>query len=171
MRPAKLTALLALVLAAVTLAATADARRTPAPVEDGTLTVRDGKGAVALRFKGSLIGRLAKGRIAVQSSPMGTAAVVVRGWERRQMSRSGLRVVYSGTGIRFRIADERRLNVQVSGKGLNFSAVGLGEGWIDGWGDPEAGVFFDGSYALNGVEHPSLPNERTRFELAVPAPE
>jgi hypothetical protein len=29
-------------------------------------------------------------------------------------------------------------------------------------------VYFDGSYSLNGVEFPSLPNERTRFDLAAP---
>ena len=37
---------------------------------------------------------------------------------------------------------------------------------MDGYGDPEDGVFFDGSYSLNGIDHPTLPNERTRFELA-----
>ena len=51
---------------------------------------------------------------------------------------------------------------------LNFSAVGRGDGWMDGYGDPEDGVFFDGSYSLNGTDYPTLPNERMRFELAAP---
>ena len=72
------------------------------------------------------------------------------------------------TNIRFHIADDRKIVVRFNGKGLNFSVVGRGDGWMDGFGDPEDGVFFDGSYSLNGTDFPTLPNERMRFELAAP---
>lgn len=165
MRLTKALTLLALSIGLLAAAATAGAVRPP--VEDGTLSVRDGRGTVTLRMKGSVIGRLAKGRLTVTDSP-GGATIIVRGAE-DEVPVSGRTTVYSGKNIRFRIADDRRFVVKVAGKGLNFSAVGRGDGWMDGWGDPESGVFFDGSYSLNGVDHPTLPNERTRFNLSAPA--
>ena len=165
MRLAKALTLLALSIGLLAAAATASAVRPP--VEDGTLSVRDGRATVTLRMKGSVIGRLAKGRLTITDSPDG-ATIIVRG-EEDEVPISGRTTVYSGKNILFRIADDRRFVVKVAGKGLNFSAVGRGDGWIDGWGDPEGGVFFDGSYSLNGTDHPTLPNERTRFELSAPA--
>ena len=162
MRLAKALTLLALSIGLLAAAAAASAARPP--VEDGTLSVRDGRATVTLRMKGSVIGRLAKGRLTVTDSPDG-ATIIVRGAE-DEVPISGRTTVYSGKNIHFRIADDRRFVVKVAGKGLNFSAVGRGDGWIDGWGDPEGGVFFDGSYSLNGTDHPTLPNERTRFELS-----
>ena len=156
----------ALILGSLAATAAADAARPR--VEDGTLSVRDGRAAIQLRMKGSVIGRLAKGRLTVTGSPAATTTAIVRGWESRQRDVNGRTVTYIGAGMRFRIADDKRFNVRLTGKGLNFSSVGRGDGWMDGWGDPSAGVFFDGSYALNGVEFPSVPNERTRFELAAP---
>jgi hypothetical protein len=148
---------------AVSLAGSAAAAN-PKP-QDGTFSVRDGRAAIQLRMKGSIIGRVGNGKLVVTDSPDG-ATIVVRGAEKRETL--GKRTVYTGTNIRFRVADDKRFSVKVSGKGLNFSAVGRGDGWMDGWGDPAGGVYFDGSYSLNGVEFPSLPNERTRFDLAAP---
>jgi hypothetical protein len=164
-RLAKALTLLALGIGLLAAAATASAVRPP--VEDGTLSVRDGRATVTLRMKGSVIGRLAKGRLTVTDSPDG-ATIIIRGAE-DEVPISGRTTVYSGKNIRFRIADDRRFVVKVAAKGLNFSAVGRGDGWMDGWGDPESGVFFDGSYSLNGTDYPTLPNERTRFELSAPA--
>jgi hypothetical protein len=164
-RLAKAFILLALSVGSLAAAATASTLRPP--VEDGTLSVRDGRATVTLRMRGSVIGRLAKGRLTVTDSPDG-ATIIVRG-EEDEVPINGRTTVYSGRNIRFRIADDRRFVVKVAGKGLNFSAVGRGDGWMDGWGDPESGVFFDGSYSLNGTDHPTLPNERTRFDLSAPA--
>lgn len=158
----------ALTIAALTagvLAAAATATVDRPPLEDGTLSVRDGRATIQLRLKGSLIGRLTKGQIVVTDSPDAGATIIVRGAE-SERNLSDRTTVYSGRNIRFRIADDRRFVVKLAGKGLNFSAVGRGDGWMDGYGDPEDGVFFDGSYSLNGIDHPTLPNERTRFELA-----
>jgi hypothetical protein len=137
-------------------------------MEDGTLTVRDGRGALTLKFRGSLIGRLNNGKIVVTSSAYGTTTAVVRGWESRSASPQG--TVYSGRNIRFRVADDRRVTVKLNGKGLNFSAVGRGEAFIDGVGNPVAGIFFDGTYSLNGDAYKSLPDDRTRIELRAPTP-
>jgi hypothetical protein len=165
-RLAKLLLLLALPTAALAVAAAAAAGRAPRPpLEDGTLLVRDARAAIQLRMKGSVIGRLTKGSITVAESPADTTMVIVRGHEHRRFDTLG-RIVYSGKGIRFRIADDRRFTVKIGGKGINFSAVGLGDGWMDGWGNPADGIFYDGTYVLNGEEFPTLPNERMRFDLA-----
>jgi hypothetical protein len=158
-------ALVIAALAAAALAAVAAADDLRQPATDGTLSVRDGRATIQLRMKGSLIGRLTKGQLVVNDSTAGTTRVVVRGAE-RERDVSAKTTVYTGWNIWFRVADDKRFTVKLAGKGLNFSAVGRGDGWIDGYGDPDDGVFFDGSYSLNDTDYPTLPNERTRFELA-----
>jgi hypothetical protein len=158
-----------LLLAAALAAAGAAFTAGPPRGEDGTLTVRDGRGELVVRVKGSIIGHLGKGTLTVTESPDQRATVVVRGAERMRHA-SATTTVFGGTNIRFRVADNRRVVVRLNGKRVNFSAVGRGDGWMDGLGDPAAGIFFDGSYSLNGQPYHSLPDVRTRFELVLPGP-
>jgi hypothetical protein len=157
-----------LVSASLVAAVAATAARAPG-AEDGTLTVRDGRGTIAIKFKGSIIGRLTKGTVTITEPADQTATIIVRGAERTRYP-SDTTTVYTGNNIRFRIADDKRVAIKLQGKGLNFSAVGRGDGWVDGLGDPSGGIFFDGSYSLNGGAYQSLPDERTRFELVLPPP-
>jgi hypothetical protein len=155
-------------LSLATLAAATAAAAARGPMDDGTLTVRDGRGTLTLKFRGSLIGRLNRGKVTVTTSQYGTTTSVVRGWETRDFLPQG--TVYGGSNIRFRVADDKRITVKLNGKGLNFSAVGRGEAYIDGIGSPAAGIFFDGTFSLNGEAYKSLPDERTRVELRAPSP-
>jgi hypothetical protein len=139
------------------------------PAQDGTLTVRDGRGEIVVRAKGSIIGRLGKGTLTISVDRDEGATIVARGAERTR-NWNGKTTVYSGTNIRFRIAHNRRVVVKLNGRAIFFSAVGRGEGWMDGRGDPAAGIFFDGSYSLNGEPYQSLPDLRTPFELILPPP-
>jgi hypothetical protein len=163
MRPAKVFVVAA--LAVLSLAATAVAMAMRAPVEDGTLSVRDGRATIQLRMRGGIIGRFARGKLTVTDSLADDANIVVRGAE-RERDVTERTTVYSGTNIRFRITDDRRFVVKINASKINFSAVGRGDGWLDGGGDPEDGIFFDGSYSLNGAEYESIPDLRERFELA-----
>ncbi len=138
-----------------------------APVEDGTLSVRDGRAAIVLRMKGGVIGRFASGKLTVTDAADDADTVVVRGAE-RERDLTQRTTVYSGTNIRFRVSADKRIVVKIDGLKINLSAVGRGDGWINGRGDPEEGIYFDGSYSLNGGDYKSLPDERFRFELAVP---
>jgi hypothetical protein len=165
-RPTKAVFLLALSVTSLAFAAAALAGRTPAA--DGMLSVREGRATIQLRMKGSVIGRLARGHLTVTHAPDHGSTIVVRGADRTR-DVNARTTIYSGKHIRFRVADDRRFVVKLGGKGLNFSAVGRGDGWMDGWGDPESGVFFDGSYSLNGTDYPTLPNERQPFDLSVPS--
>lgn len=133
------------------------------------MSVRDGSGALLVRAKGSIIGRLGKGTLTVTNAPDLGATIIVRGAERRRFT-SERTIVYSGTNIRFRVAHDRRVVVQLNGKAISFSAVGRGDGWMDGRGDPAAGIFFDGAYSLNGGPYQSLPDLRTPYELVLQPP-
>ena len=158
----------ALTIAALTagvLAAAATATVDRPPLEDGTLSIRDGRATIQLRMKGSLIGRLTKGQIVVTDSPDAGATIIVRGAE-SERSLSDRTTVYSGRNIRFRIADERTFVVRMNASKINLSAVGRGQGWLDGWGNRAAGVYFDGSFSLNGSPYKSIPDERDPIQLS-----
>jgi hypothetical protein len=157
--------MLVAVFAVLSLAVTAVATAMRAPVEDGTLSVRDGRATIQLRMRGGVIGRFARGKLTVTDSIDDGTSVVVRGAD-RERDVTERTTVYSGTNIRFRITDDRRFVVKINASRINFSAVGRGDGWLDGGGDPEEGIFFDGSYSLNGEEYQSIPDVRERFELA-----
>lgn len=163
MRSARLILLAAAAVLSLAITALASAQR-PGPVEDGTLSVRDGRATIQLRIKGGLIGRFARGKLTVTDSLSDSATVVVRGADKTTPVNERT-TVYSGTNIRFRIADDRRFVVRINASKINFSAVGRGDGWLDGWGDPEEGVYFDGSFSRNGEQYRSIPDERERFEL------
>jgi hypothetical protein len=162
------TIILASAVSAASLLAAAAAAVVNPPMEDGTLSVRDGRASMLLRVKGSIIGRLAKGKITVTDSAAG-ATIIVRGWESK-VPLPGRTTSYSGKGIRFRIADDHKVLVKLSGRGLNYTVVGRGDGWLDGFGDPTKGIFFDGSYSLNAEPYHSIPDDKTSFQLASPKP-
>jgi hypothetical protein len=164
MRSARLILLAAAVVLSLAVTALASAQR-PGPVEDGTLSVRDGRATIQLRIKGGVIGRFARGKLTVIASPAATSTVVVRGAETIR-SPNGRTTVYSGRNIRFRIADDRKFTLRINASKINFSAVGRGDGWLDGWGDPDRGVYFDGSFSLNGDAYKSIPDERDPILLS-----
>lgn len=165
-RPVRLLLLSVFLLAFFAVAAVAFAAK-PGPAEDGTLSVRDGRAMIQLRMKGGLIGRFGQGKLTVSDSPTDTNTVVVLGAERiRDLNERT--TVYSGKNIRFRIADDDRIVVKIQGSKINLSAVGRGNGVLDGWGNPSAGVYFDGSYSLNGDEYRSLPDRPTPIDLEAP---
>jgi hypothetical protein len=164
MRSARLILLAAAVVISLAVTALASAQR-PGPVEDGTLSVRDGRATIQLRLNGGVIGRFARGKLTVTESPAATSTVVVRGAESIR-SPNGRTTVYTGRNVRFRIADDRKFTVRINASKINFSAVGRGEGWLDGWGNRAAGVYFDGSFSLNGDPYKSIPDEREPIVLS-----
>jgi hypothetical protein len=156
-----------LVVVALAVLATAAATGARTPPEDGTLSIRDGKASMQLRMRGALIGRVARGQLVVTDPVDATASVVVRGAE-RQRDVNERTTIYNGADIRFRIVDEERFVVRLNAKGINLSAVGRGDGWLDGWGDRDGGIYFDGVFSQNGAAYRSIPDDRLRIELAAP---
>ena len=164
MRSARLILLAAVAVLSLALTALASAQR-PGPVEDGTLSIRDGRATIQLRLKGGVIGRFGRGRLTVVDAIGDTSSVVVRGAE-RVSSPNERTTVYTGRNIRFRIADDKRFVVRMNASKINVSAVGRGDGWLDGWGNPDKGIYFDGSFSLNGDPYKSIPDERDPIDLS-----
>jgi hypothetical protein len=134
--------------------------------DDGTLSVRSGRGTVGLNLsRGAVIGRLARGYVKVDDW-VDTDNTRIDFWgcdHTKDVDENT--TVCGGTYIRFRlIGDRYRLTVR--GSGVFLSAVGLGRVYLDGRGDPEAGIFRDGVYSLNGEPYKSLPDEPDSFLLA-----
>lgn len=136
----------------------------------GTLSVENGKGAVMLDLRGSVLGRLAAGTLRVtDQTPNDRFAALVVG-RKVASERVGPRtVVYQGQGLRFRmLGGAYRVNVR--GTGIDVSAVGRGFVVLDG--DPRFAGDDVGLYSLDGVDcglEPiscvPLPPNPTRFAL------
>jgi hypothetical protein len=143
------------------------AARAPAP--DGTLAVRDGRGKVQLKVKGSLIGRFANGSVTIEElAPDEGTEPVVRGYRTVRWGRNGKVRTYTGRNVRFRLIGGR-YRVTFNARGIFFSLVGKGNVQLDGNGSVDDGVFYDGFYSLNGSEEESLPDDATWLNLAPPA--
>jgi hypothetical protein len=164
MRSARLILLAAAAVLSLAITAAASGMR-PGPVEDGTLSVRDGRATIQLRLKGGVIGRFGRGKLTVVDALGGTSRVVVLGVYTTR-SPNERTTVYTGRNIRFRIADDKKFVVRINASKINFSAVGRGDGWLDGWGNPDKGIYFDGSFSLNGDAYKSIPDERDPFQLS-----
>jgi hypothetical protein len=160
----KLLVLLPVLLA---LAAAPAFARAPGQPGQGTLSVKDGKGMVQLSARGTMIGRFTRGKLTITDpNPFDSRRAVVLGAEKTTY-RSARTTVYSGTNVRFRIIGWYA-HVRVEGRGIHLSAVGRGQGMLEGVGDASAGVFYDGVWSLNDEEYKSIPDELTGFELAGP---
>ena len=82
----------------------------------------------------------------------------------------GISIAFQVFAARRGDIDDHKFAVKLSGRGLNYTVVGRGDGWLDGFGDPTKGIFFDGSYSLNAEPYHSIPDEKTSFQLASPKP-
>jgi hypothetical protein len=115
-------------------------------VGDGTLTVEDGRGKVTVQARGGLIGRLGGGSVTIfDLTPNDAHVPVVSGDDLplRFIGRNGIR--YRGEGIRFRL-NGGAFRVVVDGRGINLSAVGRGDGYLEG------DVVDPGLYSLDGAD-------------------
>lgn len=135
---------------------------------DGTLSVRNGFGRVALKFTGSAIGRVGQGSISI-NDPIASDGVGFDFSNNCDRIEPGLKptaLICSGENIRFR-AIGGRYSVVVKGSGIFLSAVGRGNVILDGRGD-DPRVERDGVYSLNDAPYKSLPDGERLFNLAAP---
>jgi hypothetical protein len=156
-------------LLVLVLPATAFARLTPPKPANGTLSIREGRGIVQLNARGSLTGRL-RGRIAITDpNPYDSKRPVVYG-ATKTTYKSQKTVVYVGRNVRFRLIGSL-YNVRLEGRAIFMSAIGHGKGLLDGEGDAQANIFYDGVWSLNDEPYHSLPDDPTAFELmSTPSP-
>ena len=142
----------------------------PPPTQDGTLSIREGRGLVQLSARGSITGRFDRGKITVTDpNPYDDKRPVVYG-SSKTTYRGDRTTIYQGRNIRFRLIGAL-FTSKIEGRGIYLSAIGRGRGIIDGTGDSSAGIFYDGVWSLNDEPYHSLPDSATAFQLvAVPTP-
>jgi hypothetical protein len=132
---------------------------------DGALSVKRGKGAIVLKLKGTVIGRLGNGRVQVRDfRPFDTVEPKLTGCKPRVKHPSVGVSVCQGRLLGFRVVDGR-FNVTVRGTGISISAVGRGPFSVDGAGElgPDDGVM-----SIDEQPYESLPDELTAFYLGTP---
>jgi hypothetical protein len=160
--------LLVIGLIALVVPATALSRSPKPPPPNGTLSIREGRGMVQVNARGSITGRL-NGKITITDfNPYDSKRPVVYG-SKTTVYRGDKITVYRGSNLRFR-AIGSRFKVKLEGRAIFVSAIGRGEGSLDGSGDVQANIYYDGVWSLNDEPYHSLPDDPTAFELAGPPP-
>jgi hypothetical protein len=153
--------LAALLLAVFTVPAALSAD----PPTDGTLSVKRGRGTVVLKLKGTVIGRLANGKVQVKDfRPFDTNEPRFTGCKPKLRHPAFGISVCKGRNIGYRVLDGR-FNTNVSGSGISISAVGRGPVMVDGLGD--LGVP-DGIMSVDDQPYESLPDDLTTITLGTP---
>ena len=131
---------------------------------DGTLSVKRGKGTLALKVTGTIIGHVNNGRIQIRDFRPNDANAPQWSCKRRRISKQ---VSYcTGRNLGFRVEDGR-FTVNVRGNGISISAVAHGEVDIDGTGDNGLN---DGVMSIDNEPYQSLPDFWTAFTLGSPPP-
>jgi hypothetical protein len=150
-------------LAALALPSAASAYR--AAPGDGTLSIRDGAGALGLVLRaGVAIGQV-DGVLEVESETCSDLLVYREEVETQRIkeTESGLLktvCVFTGRSIRFRLSGSPQAPLVFRikrARDFNLSAAGRGEGWVKA-------TF--GQWSLNLAPYSVLPVERTTFKLA-----
>lgn len=153
--------LAALLLAAFTVPAALSADRPG----DGTLSVKRGRGTVALKLKGTVIGRLTNGTVKVKDfRPFDANDPQFTGCKPRLRHPSFGVSVCQGRNVGYRVLDGR-FNTTVHGTGISISAVGRGTVTVDGVG--ELGLP-DGVMSVDDQPYESLPDDATTLTLGTP---
>jgi hypothetical protein len=160
------------ILLALLFAAPAAASLVPnASAGDGALSVSDGRGEISLGLRGGMvggvIGRVDRGCVTFTDlTPEDLSFPLVWGDDEPQVDLPRGGVKYCGVSVRFRLIGGK-FRAVVTGRGIDLSAVGVGEGTIVAADARPAGVYSldgDDCRAPRTVCRP-LPTELTRFKL------
>jgi hypothetical protein len=132
---------------------------------DGTLSVKRGRGAVVLKLKGTVIGRLGNGTVQVKDfKPLDANAPQFTGCKPKLRHPTIGLSVCKGRNVGYRVLNGR-FNVNVRGSGISISAVGRGTVTLDGAG--EDGLP-DGVMSMDDQPYESLPDDLTTLPLGTP---
>ena len=157
---------LLLLLALLVPAAAQSQSNTP---QNGTLSIREGRGIVQLDARGSMTGRV-NGKIAITDpKPYDNKRPVVYG-ATKTTYRNVKTTLYQGKNLRFRLIGAR-FQFRIQGRAIFLSAIARGTGVIDGAGDPSTNVYYDGVWSLNDSPYQSLPDAASSFDLAPATPQ
>jgi hypothetical protein len=155
--------LLTFALLAALLVPAVAAARTRGP-NDGTLSVKDGRGVVIIQGRGAVIGSFNVGsvRFVDPIDEDGTGPIVSGAERHREIGDTT--DVYSGEKVRFRMIGGT-FKVVVRGRGIDLSFVGKGNVTLNG-----AGTDNDGTYAVNDGAYSPIPDFPFPFVLSANNP-
>lgn len=143
----------------------------------GVLSVEDGRGAVTLDLRGSVLGRLSLGSLRVtDQTPRDRYSALVVGRKLIQERVGPRTVLYRGQGLRFRMVGGG-YRIAVRGVGISLSVVGRGVVSLEGerrFPGDHAGVYSLEDGVDCGVEPLrclALPDVPERFILGEPTEE
>jgi hypothetical protein len=132
-------------------------------LNDGTLSLQDGRGTFTISARGGVIGSFVRGKVII-TDPIdddGTGPIVSgEAWHR---DRGDTTDIYGGTKVRFRLIGGT-FRIKVIGRGVNLSVVGRGQVTLSG-----EGTLDDGSYSLNGADYVAVPPVPISFALTASA--
>jgi hypothetical protein len=135
-------------------------------LNEGALSVEEGRGKVTIEARGGFIGRIAAGSVTIYDlTPEDVNDPVVYGDDRIGLvGDTGIK--YSGTALRFRLGGGR-YRIVVHGRGIDLSVVGKGTGTIRSDGEAGPGVYsLDGSDCRKSPEDcKPLPDFTKFFQL------
>jgi hypothetical protein len=144
--------LAAAIVPAVALAA-------PGSPADGTVSLKNANGKVAIVARGSFIGYCDSCTIWVNDpDPTDGSAPTVTNAEASH-SLTDRKTLYTGNAMRFRMVGGF-WRVVVQGKGIDLSGIGRGQVVLNG-----AGGSTDGTYQFDGDIYRSMPDFELRFPL------
>jgi hypothetical protein len=150
-------------LIALAIPATAYTRTPLPPGGNGTLSIREARGVVNLYARGSMTGRL-NGRVTITDpKPYDSKRAIVYG-ATKTIYRNEKTTVFQGKNLRFR-AIGSLFQIRAEGKAVFVSALARGKVTLDGVGDVNANIYYDGVFSLNEEAYRSLPDDPTTFDL------
>src|SRR6266511_165927 len=153
----------------LTLAVPANSAARSRGMADGTLSVHDARGIVAISARGGVIGSFARGSVTIDDPVDGDGTgPIVTGDDFPPIERSETKTTWRGTKVRFRIIGGR-FTIRVQGRGINLSLVGRGNVLLNGAGT-EDGIDDDGIYSVNGGEYTPIPDDPFSFPLSATSP-
>jgi hypothetical protein len=147
------------VLAAALALPAGSAARVRGP-NDGTLSVKDGRGVITIQGHGAVIGSFAQGRVTITDPIDGDGTGPIVTGDEWSKDRNETTTTWGGTKVRFRNIGGT-FKIVVKGRGINLSFVGKGNVTLNG-----AGTDDDGTYATNGAEYSPIPDFLFTFALS-----
>jgi hypothetical protein len=158
--------LLTFAVLVLALAVPAGISARPSGLNDGTLSVKDGRGKIVIQGRGAVIGGFTQGSVTI-SDPIdgdGTGPIVT-GDDFPPIERNENTTTWRGNKVRFRIIGGT-FTIRVKGRGINLSFVGSAKVTLDGSDTAED----TGVYATNGGEYSPIPDFAFAFPLSATSP-
>jgi opacity protein-like surface antigen len=128
-------------------------------LNDGTLSVKEGRGIFTIQGRGGVIGSFARGSVLINDPVDGDGTGPIVTGDDWSKEKSETATTWGGTKVRFRIIGGA-FKIVVRGRGINLSFVGKGNIILNG-----AGTDDDGTYSVNGSEYNLIPAFAFPFQL------